>query len=323
LGEAAQNLETKSVMELFKVHEKFCKCLLDGYAVVDTNGKILKCNALFSQLVGVKTKQILKTNSFEDVLTLNVSGKKIDIVELAHSPSPTRIDEVSGRAGEKDNLNLIIGIYPFIDEGQPLGAFITVRDATAESDLQDKYKTKATQSITDPLTGLFNRGYFEEYIGTQVEQLEALPLDATQRTMTVIMLDIDHFKKVNDTYGHQAGDYIIKQVSEHMKDSFRRTDILCRYGGEEFLAILPGTDLLGACIAAEKFREVIQNYVFDFEGTKIPIRMSSGVAQINVGQEKGDETISRADKALYHSKESGRNLVSFHNGASLVTHTKK
>lgn len=123
---------------------------------------------------------------------------------------------------------------------------------TAETNLQDKYKHKATQSITDALTGLFNRNYFVEYMTSQVATLESLPLDAPQRTMSVVMLDIDFFKKLNNGYGHQAGDLVIKQVAELLRKSFRKTDVVARYGGEEFLAILPGTDAVGAAIAADK-----------------------------------------------------------------------
>jgi diguanylate cyclase (GGDEF)-like protein len=308
---------------MFKTFEQFSKCLLDAYAVFDAEGKVVKCNPMFSQLLGKKTKQILKEGSVENMLKLSVAGKPLDLTELLHSSGPTRLDEVSAETESSNDLNLIVGVYPFVDEGKGVGAFMLFRDVTAEANLQDKYKDKATQSITDPLTGLFNRTYFEEYMANQVVHLEHLPKDATQRIISVVMLDIDHFKKVNDDYGHQAGDYVIKEVASHLKETFRRTDIVCRYGGEEFLAILPGTDLDGACIAAEKFRQVIASFNFEHENVKIPITISSGVAQIRVGEEKGERTIARADEALYHSKESGRNMVSLHDGSDLKNHTKK
>jgi len=314
VSEATQKLEAKSALEMFKVFEHFSKCLLDGYAVIDSHGHILKCNQLFSQLVGVKTKQLLKTGSFEELLKLSVNDKKIDIVDLAHSTSPTRIDEVSGESNDNDELNLILGIYPFIDNSVTVGAFIMVRDVTAETNLQGKYKDKAQLSITDSLTGLFNRAYFEDYMTSQISQLERMPDTAPQRELTVIMLDIDHFKKINDTYGHPAGDYIIKTVAAQMKVSFRKTDVICRYGGEEFLVILAGTDLDGGCKASEKFRKTVESYEFVYEGTTIPVRFSSGVSQVNIGNETGGQAIARADEALYFSKGNGRNSVSLHDG---------
>jgi diguanylate cyclase (GGDEF)-like protein len=317
MGDAATKLEPRGgadALELFKPFEHFTKCLLDGFVVVDTTGKVLKCNQLFSQLAGQKTKQILKADSLDDLLTMHVAGKPIKVKNILESVAPTRIDEVSGKGADDRLLNLIIGVYPLQQDGTPAGAFVLIRDVTAETNLQDKYKDKATQSITDALTGLFNRAYFVDYMKAQLSSLETLPSDATQRVMSVVMLDIDHFKKINDVYGHQAGDYVIKSVSEIMKKTFRKTDIVCRYGGEEFLAILPGTDGDGACRAAEKIRAAIAGMAFIHDGKTMPVTISSGVAQIDVGKEKGEQTIARADAALYFSKGNGRNRVSWHDG---------
>jgi diguanylate cyclase (GGDEF)-like protein len=324
LGEAAKNLNAPTALDMFRGHEHFTKCMLDAYAIVDTNGKVLKTNPLFSQLVGMRSRQILRADSFDELLEMGLAGKRLSINKILENRSPTRIDEVSGKSKDRDDLNLIIGFYPFLDDDDQLvGAFVLIRDVTAETNLQDKYKDKATQSITDALTGLYNRAYFVEYMTSQVSHLEKLPETATQKSISVIMIDIDHFKKTNDVYGHQAGDYVIKVVADIMKNVFRKTDIVCRYGGEEFLTILPGTELTGAATAAEKLRKTIAEYSFEFDETKIPVTISSGVAQILVGKETGDQTIARADAALYCSKDSGRNQVSIHNGSKPAPLTKK
>ncbi len=317
MGEAAENLNVPTsapALDLFKAHEHFSKCLLDGYAVVDQTGRILKCNALFAQLVGLRTKQILKSDSFDEILKLSMAGKTLKIAEILAHRGPTRMDEVSGSSSERQDLNLIIGCYPLIQDGVSVGSFVLLRDVTAETNLQDKYKDKATQSITDAMTGLFNRAYFTDYLKSQVSTLESFPETAGQRTISVIMLDIDFFKKINDKFGHQAGDFVLQHTAELMRKCFRKTDVVARYGGEEFLAILPGTDMDGAAIASDKLRIAIATYKFDFEGTLIPVTMSSGVAQIKVGKETGEQAIARADAALYFSKESGRNRVSIHDG---------
>ncbi len=319
MGDAAENLgqaPSAQALELFKPFEHFSKCLLDAYVVVDQNGRILKCNALFAQLVGLRTKQILKAETFDEVLKLSVSGKMLSIAEIVANVAPTRIDEVSGESGERQNLNLIIGVYPLMQDGATAGSFVLIRDVTAETNLQDKYKDKATQSITDALTGLFNRAYFTDYMKSQVSTLESFPESAAQRTISVVMLDIDFFKKINDVYGHQAGDYVIKTTAELMRKCFRKTDVVARYGGEEFLAILPGTDVEGAAIASDKLRQTIQNFKFEFDGKIMPVTMSSGVAQIQIGRENGEQAIARADAALYFSKQNGRNRVSVHDGAA-------
>jgi diguanylate cyclase (GGDEF)-like protein len=315
MADAAENLVQLSspVLEAFKPFEHFAKAMLDAFAVVDAAGRVLKCNPLFAQLVGQKTRQILKAGSFDELITMAVAGQPLTIKDLVATPGPNRIDEVSCRAADKD-LNIIIGVYPFQNGQDKLGAFVLLRDVTAETNLQGKYKDKATQSITDALTGLFNRAYFVDYLASQLATLETFPVAAPQLTMSVVMLDIDFFKKINDVYGHQAGDYVIKNVAELLRKTFRKTDVVARYGGEEFLAILPGTDAKGAITAAEKLRKSIEGHTFDFEGTVIPVRISSGVAQINVGGETGDQAIARADAALYFSKHNGRNRVSFHDG---------
>ena len=132
-----------------------------------------------------------------------------------------------------------------------------------------------------------------------------------------MMFDVDHFKKVNDVHGHQAGDHVLRIVAETMKACFRRTDVICRYGGEEFLVILNGTDLKGSVFAAEKFRQTIATTAIIFDGKQIPVTISGGLAQVKLGEETTTAAIARADAALYQSKESGRNQVSIHDGEAM------
>src|SRR5690606_5431015 len=184
-----KNLNSPSALDLFKVHEHFAKCMLDAYAVVDATGKVVKANALFSQLVGMRTRQILKADSFDELLELSLAGNKLTISQILEHKNPTRIDEVSGKSKERDDLNLIIGVYPFVNDDLVLvGAFVLIRDVTAETNLQDKYKDNASQSITDAITGLYNRASFVEYMTTQVSHLEKLPAGAPQKNISVIML---------------------------------------------------------------------------------------------------------------------------------------
>ena len=117
MAEAALNLElplANEVLEAFKPYEHFSKCLLDAYAVVDMNVKVLKCNALLSQVTGLKTKQILKSDSLTDMLVLTIAGKPLDVSELLNASGPTRLDEVTATAIiNSQSLNLIIGVYTF------------------------------------------------------------------------------------------------------------------------------------------------------------------------------------------------------------------
>ena len=308
-----KNKFASGLSEAFRPYEHFCRALLDAYALLSPQGKVLKCNQLFSTLTGKKTRQILKCDNLDELISMHISGNPFGVKDILSYQSPTRIDEVRGHAGERTGLNLILGIYPFSGPDKkesPAGAFILIRDVTAETKLQDKYKVKAEQSITDKLTGLYNRAYFDQYLPSALADFAKKPI--LEQTMSVIMADIDHFKSVNDTWGHQAGDFILEKVAAIFRSNFRKSDILCRYGGEEFLAILPSTDLKGAIQAAEKLREAVEAQPCVFNGTTIPVTMSLGLTQIKIGTESGDEAISRADMALYEAKKTGRNRVCAH-----------
>ena len=308
----------EKIMDAFKPYEQFCKAMLDAYVVIDTTGKILKSNPAAALLTGVSSKHLLKISSVQEVLTMSIGGQTFSTQDILRHNGPTRIDDITATTSQGSELNLTIGYYPFITDGQLVGAFILIRDVTAETQLQGKYKDKASKSITDPLTGLFNRSHFEEYMRNEEPRITSLPAGSDHRNLSIIMGDIDYFKKINDKYGHPAGDFVIKTVAQIFQKTFRKTDIICRYGGEEFLVILPASDVQGTIVAAEKARDAIEKFQFDFEGSTIPVTMSFGVAQLIVGQELGKDTISRADAALYQSKHNGRNQVSMHTGAAIL-----
>lgn len=152
-------------------------------------------------------------------------------------------------------------------------------------------------SMTDPLTGLLNRRGLERGLGQ---------LHASGRPIGIVAIDVDHFKKVNDSFGHAAGDQVIAGLAELMKVNARAEDILCRFGGEEFLLLLPDADSKRAVDVAERLRESIQRNVFSDVGH---ITISAGVAHFPETEADLDLAIRQADKALYQSKEKGRNQV--------------
>ena len=312
-------IETNNpVLQLFKSFEQFSKVLLDAYFLVDAQGKILKSNPAASILSGISSKNLLKLASLDDVLTMTLAGKDLTAETILSNLGPTRIDDINAVTSQGNDLYLTIGYFPFISNDKVIGAFILARDVTAETQLQGKYKDKASKSITDHLTGLFNRTHFEEYIKLEEQRIVALPTGNDHRNLSFIMGDIDHFKKINDKYGHPAGDHVIKTVAQVLLKTFRKTDVICRYGGEEFLVILPASDITGAKIAADKARAAIAATNFEFNGITIAVTMSLGASQLMVGQESAKESIGRADAALYHSKQNGRNQVSAHTGTVII-----
>ncbi len=153
----------------------------------------------------------------------------------------------------------------------------------------------------DGLTQIFNKRYFLEMLERELSRAKRY-----RRELSLLMFDIDHFKSINDSYGHLAGDYVLKQLSTAVKGKIRREDVFARYGGEEFAIILPEIDGPGALVMAEKIRKLIEKTAFKFEETKIPVTVSVGIATSTEADDAAS-LIKRADERLYDAKNAGRN----------------
>lgn len=185
--------------------------------------------------------------------------------------------------------------------GQSVGAYLF---STILACLYERIRTRQTQTLQalaerDTLTGLLNRRGFVVQAGTMREQ--SLRFD---QTFALVLLDVDNFKQVNDRWGHGAGDQLLLQVARLLTQCTRKTDLLARWGGEEFIVLLPHTDLEQARIAAEEMRSVIGNGTVDHG----PVTISVGVA-LHVRADTLESTINRADSAMYRAKEAGKNRV--------------
>lgn len=164
-------------------------------------------------------------------------------------------------------------------------------------------------SRTDRLTGLNNRGYWEECL-----QHEYARHRRYQSMAALVMFDIDHFKAVNDTFGHPAGDKVIQAVAEVIREQIRDTDYAGRYGGEEFVVLMPDIDTSGAIVFAERLRLRIESLVVTYEKQAIPFTISLGVADLSFPTDDHKQLIERADQALYASKKGGRNQTNSYKG---------
>ena len=157
-------------------------------------------------------------------------------------------------------------------------------------------------SLTDELTQLPNRRCFDNDF-----KKEFLRAKRYKNNLTLVMFDIDHFKHVNDTYGHQCGDYILKQVAKSALQTFRQTDTVYRVGGEEFMVILTETDINQCIIPLERFRKTIETLYLEFNNQNINITVSIGACQYTPDIETKEELIKKTDGALYKAKNCGRN----------------
>ena len=159
-------------------------------------------------------------------------------------------------------------------------------------------------TTVDGLTQVYNKRYFLEVLDREISRAQRY-----SRELSLIMFDIDNFKKINDTFGHLAGDHVLKHLAEVIKDRIRREDIMARYGGEEFAVVLPEIDSFNACQLAEKIRHLVERTTFTFEDAQIPITISLGVASATSDTQSAPQFIKLADDKLYEAKRLGRNRV--------------
>jgi diguanylate cyclase len=193
-------------------------------------------------------------------------------------------------SGEVEQLCIVV--YDVTDEA------VSRQSALALNDKLEQI------SRVDGLTGLFNRRYWEEQFNQEYKRSKRNDMPAS-----VVMLDIDHFKKVNDTFGHPGGDQVIKALAKIIKKSIRETDLAGRYGGEEFSIILPDTVASNARMVAERIRRLSEAFILNYEGQEIKFTVSLGIAEFNSSFKDHMAWLDKADQALYKAKEGGRNKV--------------
>ncbi len=177
------------------------------------------------------------------------------------------------------------------------------------ADVESQYHEEIYRmTIVDGLVQIFNKRYLFEAL-----ELELVRARRHNRDLSVVMLDIDHFKKINDRYGHLAGDYVLKELARVIQARIRRDEVFARYGGEEFALVLPETSLQGAKTLCDALRERVAGYRFTFQGEVIPVTISMGAAlfgeQDKAAELKAADLIARADEKLYEAKRGGRNRV--------------
>ena len=194
------------------------------------------------------------------------------------------------------------------DAGDVKYVCFTLFDATDTSIYQSRLE-KLTQELRkasnqDGLTRIFNRRYIEEMLSAEYDRARRYG-----STLSVILTDIDFFKKVNDTYGHMAGDEVLRVVSQRLKSGLRSMDSVGRYGGEEFLAVLPETELEGARVLAERLRKIVEAEPIEAEGELLSVTISIGVTTFREDIDGYQQLIAESDIGLYQSKENGRNCV--------------
>jgi two-component system cell cycle response regulator len=253
-----------------------------------------------------------------DLLIVSLGLDNFDGLRLCsqvRSLDRTRNVPILAVADAENNSRLVrgleIGVNDYlarpIDRNEMLARVRTqIRKKRYTERLRDNVQMSIEMAITDALTGLHNRRYMESHLGTLAEQA------ATRgKPLALMMLDIDFFKSINDNYGHDAGDDVLREFAVRVRKSIRGIDLACRYGGEEFVIVMPETDLHVAGMVAERLRRLIAGEPFAVnKGTnRIEVTISIGLSTLELKGEPVADVLKRADTALYRAKHDGRNRV--------------
>jgi len=170
----------------------------------------------------------------------------------------------------------------------------------------DFVKKLEANSLLDPLTQVYNKkgilNFLEKFLANFVRY--------KKEPFSVLMLDIDYFKKINDTYGHLAGDFVLKEFVKIIRDKIRSSDILGRFGGEEFVVILPNTKVSGALKLAQRIKDEVENHLFEYGKDKIKFTTSIGITSVSLN-DSVESLLERVDEALYDAKKKGRNRIEY------------
>jgi diguanylate cyclase (GGDEF)-like protein len=219
-----------------------------------------------------------------------------DTMDNLASAPPTALNE--------SLLLLLLFTCTLVITGLVLSAMVSERTRTM-AELRAALHNLHTQAVTDPLTRLVNRRYLAEFLPR-----ELIRTQRTGNSLAVLMIDLDHFKRINDTFGHDAGDLVLTHVARLLMAHIRGSDIACRYGGEEFVLVLPDTTLEGAHRRAEEIRAAVQGLNLRHQGKALdPVTVSIGLALYPEHAAGPDALIRIADEALYEAKAAGRNRV--------------
>ncbi|PHR26172.1 MAG: hypothetical protein COA36_12845 [Desulfotalea sp.] len=272
-----------------------------GIVLTDRNGNIEYVNECFCTLNGYSLESVIGDNL--NVLKAGDMDPEVyEILWRTISSGCSWRGEFHNKRKDGSFYWAKAEISPVLDRQGKISHYIGIQeDITQQRLLSSELKAMAS---TDPLTGLYNRRHLYVQAKKEIARCQRY-----HTGLTVMLLDIDHFKVINDTWGHALGDYVLTELSTLLQANVRENDVLARYGGEEFIVLYPGIEEADACLLAERFRANIENLSLQHKNETIKFTVSIGCTQYKEDDIEIETTIARADRALYRAKESGRNKV--------------
>lgn len=274
-----------------------------GVVITDTDARVEWANPAFTELSGYafdetkgrKPSELVKSGR-QDVAFYQAMWQAIKSGQSWHG-------ELVNRRKNGELYHEELTIAPVPDEAGQIQHFIGVKqDVSERKRLEAELLEMAT---TDPLTGLYNRRYFMNRLAEELLRMHR----HSAYQIAILMLDLDHFKQVNDRYGHAMGDELLRHVANLMRGAVRKIDMLARLGGEEFAILMVNSSLQAATAFAERLREEIASSPLCMQGGLLKVTASIGVADMKASDHLADSVLIRADQALYRSKDAGRNQV--------------
>jgi diguanylate cyclase (GGDEF)-like protein len=290
-----------------------------GILTIAADGTVLQWNRFLHAHTRLAPEEVVGRNLYERFPELPRSWlehklrsvfllKNFAFTSWRQRPYLLRIEDHRPLTGGSEPMRQDCAFIPLVHEGEVKAVSIAIIDATdtyeSQTRLDETLAALAAQSERDSLTGVYNRRKLGEVLDNELQRARRY-----QQKLSVLMFDIDHFKRVNDTHGHLVGDEAIRHVAKNAVSTLRATDFVARYGGEEFVALLPGVELDGATIAAERLREAATKPFAALGETPLGVTISIGVTSARADTADAKMLLSEADQALYASKQSGRNRV--------------
>lgn len=285
--------------------------------VVDAHDIVVDANTVAQKMLGRSIEEIIGKDPIEvfrewpELLTrfLTASETRGEI-QIPGEPPRTLELVVSALYNQANQLEGRIILAHDITERKWLENDLKYANETLTTQLEEINKLRADlqeQAIRDPLTNVYNRRYLAEFLGREVARAEreGLPL-------SVVIMDVDNFKQFNDTFGHKCGDIVLQAIANFLVDHTRRGDVVCRYGGEEFVILMPGASQEDALERAETWRQDFSETAVEYDGMKFFATFSAGVATYPYHGSTDEAILQAADRALYRSKNAGKNKVTMY-----------